>query len=302
MKRTTKNVVETAKGNCHAPKAQAAVTITTIQEMREYSAECRGRGKSIGFVPTMGALHDGHLSLIRKSAAENDITIVSIFVNPTQFGANEDLDKYPRTLERDVELSESAGADIIFAPTADEMYGTDYQTYVNVENLTQNLCGQSRPTHFRGVTTVVVKLVNITLPNRAYFGQKDAQQLSVITKMVTDLNMSVEIIPCPIVRESDGLAMSSRNVYLSAEERRQAAVLYQSLCKAKSLIESGETRAEIIKEKITSMLNDNNLGIIDYVEIVDFGTLKPVETVKPATLIAIAVKFGNTRLIDNIIV
>ncbi|MCL2837529.1 MAG: pantoate--beta-alanine ligase [Oscillospiraceae bacterium] len=276
--------------------------ITTIKEMHEYSADCRRNGKSIGFVPTMGALHEGHLSLIRASDAENDITIVSIFVNPTQFGANEDLDKYPRTLDRDTELSAESGADVIFAPTAAEMYGANYATYINVESLTQGLCGKSRPTHFRGVTTVVAKLFNIVSPRRAYFGQKDAQQLAVISKMVADLNMSVEIIPCPIVRELDGLAMSSRNMYLTPAEREQATILYEALTAAQILITAGETDAAIIKEKIASILNTKNLATIDYVEIVDFATFHEIETIKPPTLIALAVKFGNTRLIDNLII
>jgi len=277
-------------------------TITTIQEMQTYASECRRCGKSIGFVPTMGALHEGHLSLIRKSAAENDITIVSIFVNPTQFGANEDLDKYPRTLERDTELSKTAGADIIFAPTASAMYNMDYATYINVESLTQGLCGKSRPTHFRGVTTVVAKLFNIVPPQRAYFGQKDAQQLAIISKMTTDLNMPIEIVSCPIVREPDGLAMSSRNAYLTPDERAQVPILCEALTIAKNLISSGETKSAIIKEKIISILNSKNLAIIDYVEIVDFHTFREIETITPPTLIALAVKFGNTRLIDNIII
>jgi len=276
--------------------------ITTIKEMREHSENCRKNGDSVGFVPTMGALHDGHLSLIRASAADNNITIVSIFVNPTQFGANEDLDKYPRALERDADLSAESGADVIFAPTAAEMYTPNYTTYVNVESLTQGLCGKSRPTHFRGVTTVVAKLFNIVSPCRAYFGQKDAQQLAIICKMVADLNMPVEIIPCPIVREPDGLAMSSRNVYLTPAEREQATILCESLTTAKDLITAGETSAEIIKEKITSILNSKNLATIDYVEIVDFATFREIETIKPPTLIALAVKFGNTRLIDNLII
>jgi len=305
--------------------------ITTIEEMQSYSSELRANGKSVGFVPTMGALHDGHLSLIRESATNNDITIVSIFVNPTQFAANEDLDKYPRTLERDAELSRANGADIIFAPSADEMYPKSLYvgdgvldvpfntactcsdsgrpmtaptscTYVEVHGLTQGLCGKSRPTHFRGVTTVVAKLFNIVQPRRAYFGQKDAQQLAVISKMVADLNIPVEIIPCPIVRESDGLAMSSRNVYLSPAEREQASTLYEALTEAETLIKSGERSAEAVKERLTSILNTANLGIIDYVEIVDFHTLQPIATIKPPTLIALAVKFGNTRLIDNVLI
>ena len=277
-------------------------TITTIQEMKSHVRTMLADGKSIGFVPTMGALHEGHLSLILKSVAECDVTVVSIFVNPTQFAPNEDLDKYPRSLEQDTKLAENAGADVIFAPNANEMYGEEYSTYVDEKSLTQGLCGKSRPTHFRGVTTVVAKLFNIVSPARAYFGQKDAQQLAVIAKMTYDLNMSVEIIPCPIVREPDGLAMSSRNVYLSADDRKQAIILYQSLTEAKELIKSGETSAHTVKEKITSMLSSKNSAIIDYVEIVDFGTLKPMEIIASPTLIALAVKFGNTRLIDNIIV
>ena len=277
--------------------------ITTITEMKSYSAEYRRLGKSIGFIPTMGALHDGHLSLIRESANNNDITIVSIFVNPTQFAVNEDLDKYPRTLERDTELSKLAGADVIFAPTANEMYGSDYATYVEVGgSLTGGLCGKSRPTHFRGVTTVVAKLFNIVSPDKAYFGQKDAQQLAIITKMVGNLNMNIEIVPCETVRENDGLAMSSRNVYLTSEERKQATALFEALQTAKSIISDGETNATTIKNKISSTLNSKNLATIDYIEIVDFETFRETETIKSPTLIALAVKFGNTRLIDNIII
>ena|GEM_PF-8924 len=283
--------------------------IKTITQIREHITAAKRDGKSIGFVPTMGALHEGHLSLIRKSAAENDITVVSIFVNPTQFAANEDLDKYPRTLERDCELSKNTGATVIFAPTIEEMYGRRTEssapthcTYVDVESLTQGLCGKSRSTHFRGVTTVVAKLFNIVSPDRAYFGQKDAQQLAVITKMAADLNMPVKIIPCETVREPDGLAMSSRNAYLSPAEREQAIVLYQSLTAAKELISAGERNAATVKGKIISILNSKNLAIIDYVEIVDFETFCEAETIVPPTLIALAVKFGNTRLIDNVII
>jgi len=278
--------------------------ITTIKEMQQYSAEQRRNEKSIGFVPTMGALHDGHLSLIRASATDNDITVVSIFVNPTQFAAHEDLDKYPRTLEQDVELSEKAGANIIFAPTADEMYpAPNNATFVEVSgSLTQGLCGKSRPTHFRGVTTIVAKLFNIVSPDKAYFGQKDAQQLAVITKIVRDLNMSVEIIPCEIVRESDGLAMSSRNVYLSPDERKQATILYEALIAAKTMISAGENNISTIKNKLSSILNSKNLATIDYIEIVDFNTLCQIDSISPQTLIALAVKFGNTRLIDNVII
>ena len=277
-------------------------TITTIQQMNEYSRAALAAGKSVGFVPTMGYLHDGHCSLIRRSAAENDVTIVSVFVNPTQFSPNEDFASYPRDIEADTRLSAEAGAAVIFLPSADEMYPDGYKTYVEVDDLTAGLCGKSRPTHFRGVTTVIAKLFNIVMPTRAYFGQKDAQQLIVLRKMAYDLNMGVEVIACPIVRESDGLAKSSRNVYLTADERSRAVVLSMALTKAKQMYDDGERNSGILRVCVESIIASGTPSKIDYIEIADTDTLTPVDTITAGALIAVAVKFGNTRLIDNILV
>ena len=274
--------------------------IETVKELREYLAGQRAAGKTVGFVPTMGFLHEGHLSLIREAKAENDVVVVSDFVNPTQFGPNEDFESYPRNIERDTELALSAGADVIFYPSVSEMYPPESSTYVEVEgNITRVLCGASRPTHFRGVTTVVNKLFNIVEPDKAYFGQKDAQQVAVLTKMVKDLHMDIELIICPIVREPDGLAMSSRNTYLSAEERKQAVILNQALKKAKNAFANGEKDVVKLTEIITDKINEMPLAVIDYVSILDFPSLKPIITIEKDALAAVAVKFGKTRLIDN---
>lgn len=274
--------------------------IETVKELREYLAGQRAAGKTVGFVPTMGFLHEGHLSLIREAKAENDVVVVSDFVNPTQFGLNEDFESYPRNIERDTELALSAGADVIFYPSVSEMYPPESSTYVEVEgNITRVLCGASRPTHFRGVTTVVNKLFNIVEPNKAYFGQKDAQQVAVLTKMVKDLHMDIELIICPIVREPDGLAMSSRNTYLSAEERKQAVILNQALKKAKNAFANGEKDVVKLTGIITDKINEMPLAVIDYVSILDFPSLKPIITIEKDALAAVAVKFGKTRLIDN---
>lgn len=274
--------------------------IETVKELREYLAGQRAAGKTVGLVPTMGFLHEGHLSLIREAKAENDVVVVSDFVNPTQFGPNEDFESYPRNIERDTELALSAGADVIFYPSVSEMYPPESSTYVEVEgNITRVLCGASRPTHFRGVTTVVNKLFNIVEPDKAYFGQKDAQQVAVLTKMVKDLHMDIELIICPIVREPDGLAMSSRNTYLSAEERKQAVILNQALKKAKNAFANGEKDVEKLTEIITDKINEMPLAVIDYVSILDFPSLKPIITIEKDALGAVAVKFGKTRLIDN---
>lgn len=274
--------------------------IETVKELREYLAGQRAAGKTVGFVPTMGFLHEGHLSLIREAKAENDVVVVSDFVNPTQFGPNEDFESYPRNIERDTELALSAGADVIFYPSVSEMYPPESSTYVEVEgNITRVLCGASRPTHFRGVTTVVNKLFNIVEPNKAYFGQKDAQQVAVLTKMVKDLHMDIELIICPIVREPDGLAMSSRNTYLSAEERKQAVILNQALKKAKNAFANGEKDVVKLTGIITDKINEMPLAVIDYVSILDFPSLKPIITIEKDALAAVAVKFGKTRLIDN---
>lgn len=272
----------------------------TISEIKAYLRPLQYSGKSIGFIPTMGFLHEGHLSLIRKATSENELTVFSIFVNPTQFGPNEDFEKYPRNETLDLELAEQAGADIAFIPTVDEMYQNPLTT-VSVNQLTETLCGASRPTHFSGVTTVVTKLFNIISPNRAYFGQKDAQQAIVLTKMAQDLNMDVVLRICPIVREVDGLAMSSRNVYLSKQERTEATVLQKSLQIAKKKIKEGETNTTILIDSITKQIHTTS-GKVDYVQIVDFETLQPTTNIKGKTLIAIAVKFNKCRLIDNIII
>jgi pantoate--beta-alanine ligase len=277
------------------------IIINNIKEIKNIISENKKQGKTIGFVPTMGFLHQGHLSLIKTAKKENDFVIVSIFVNPTQFGVGEDFEAYPRDLDNDSMLSESAGADVIFFPSISEMYPGNYQTFVEVTEITNNLCGKSRPTHFRGVTTVVNKLFNIVEPHRAYFGQKDAQQVAVIQKMVVDLNMNIEIIPCPIVREADGLAMSSRNTYLSPEQRNAALILSKSLFKVKDMINEGCIDAIQIKETITKMINKEPLAAIDYVEIVDSLSLNSISTIKGKVLIALAVKIGRTRLIDNIL-
>lgn len=258
--------------------------------------------KTIGFVPTMGYLHEGHVSLIRASKAENDFTVMSIFVNPTQFGVNEDLDKYPRDLNRDSLIAENAGVDIIFAPSREEIYPNGYKTFVNVDSITEVLCGKTRHGHFKGVTTIVNKLFNIIEPDKAYFGQKDAQQSIVIKKMVKDLNMNVEVEICPIIREKDGLAMSSRNIYLNFDERKAALVLSKSLFKAEALIKAGETNKDRIIAFIRNSIFAEKLASIDYIEALDADNLEDIEEINKNVLIALAVKFGTTRLIDNVIV
>jgi len=273
--------------------------LSTITEIRAALDEARSRGASVGLVPTMGALHEGHLSLIRAARAQNDVVVVSIFVNPTQFGANEDLAKYPRDLERDRLLCEEAGAHLIFSPEPGEMYAEPYSTWVDVEGLTGGLCGRSRPGHFRGVCTVVTKLLNICQPHQAYFGEKDAQQLAVIKRMTRNLDMRVRIVPCPTVREPDGLAMSSRNARLTPEHRAQAPVLYRALTAAKDLVLAGEQDAAQLDAAVRTILAEAPAGEIDYVEIVDADDLTPVDHIEGETLIALAVRFGDVRLIDN---
>ena len=259
------------------------------------------QGKTIGFVPTMGCLHDGHLSLIRKARRDADCVVVSIFVNPTQFGPNEDLKKYPRDIKRDLGLLRASGVDIVFTPGIKSLYPDKFSTYVDVEDLTNGLCGASRPGHFRGVTTIVVKLFNIIKPDIAYFGQKDAQQAILIKKMVHDLNMDIKIKIIPIVREKDGLAMSSRNKYLSSQERKKALSLNRSLESAKDLYKKGERDSYKIIKKMQGMIPQNNGTKIDYIDVVDIEDLKPVKRISGKTLVALAVKVGKTRLIDNTI-
>lgn len=276
--------------------------VKTIKEVREQVKAWRKEGLTVGLVPTMGYLHEGHQSLIARSVAENDRTVVSDFVNPIQFGPTEDLATYPRDLEHDAALCERTGADLIFNPEPEEMYVPDFCTYVDMDHLTKGLCGASRPIHFRGVCTVVSKLFHIVQPDRAYFGQKDAQQLAVIRRMVRDLNMPLEIIGCPIIREEDGLAKSSRNTYLSAEERQAALCLSRGLNKGKAAIEAGETDAAKVKAMITAEIEAEPLSRIDYVEIVDWNNLEPAASTEGSILTAVAVYIGKTRLIDNFII
>ncbi|MCI8771211.1 MAG: pantoate--beta-alanine ligase [Lachnospiraceae bacterium] len=275
--------------------------VETIQEVREQVKEWRKQGLSVGLVPTMGYLHEGHKSLIDCAVSENDKVVVSVFVNPMQFGPKEDLASYPRDLDRDAALCENAGADLIFHPEPEEMYHEDFSSFVDMNTLTGGLCGKTRPTHFRGVCTVVSKLFHIVTPDKAYFGQKDAQQLAVIRHMVSDLNFGLEIVGCPIVREEDGLAKSSRNTYLNEDERKAALILSKSLGKGKALLEAGETDAAKLKAVIENTLATEPLASVDYVEVVDWDSLKPIEIVNGSVLVAIAVYIGKTRLIDNII-
>jgi pantoate--beta-alanine ligase len=274
--------------------------IKTKGRLRSVLKAYRREGKSIGLVPTMGFLHEGHLSLIRKARQENDLVVVSIFVNPTQFGEGEDYDTYPRDLARDMEGCRQSGADIVFAPDAGEMYAADSTTYVDMGRLTDRLCGASRPGHFRGVMTVVSKLFNIVRPDRAYFGQKDAQQVLVIKRMVQDLDFDVQIVEVPIVREADGLAMSSRNTYLNPQEREAALVLSQALFDAKRRIEGGERDGDVIRAGIIQRISSQPLARLDYAEVVDDKTLEPLRELRGGVLIALAVRIGTTRLIDNI--
>lgn len=276
--------------------------IEKISDMKEVIRSNKALGKTIGFVPTMGYLHEGHLSLMKKSVEANDLTVISIFVNPTQFGPNEDFEKYPRNIERDLQLAESVGVDVVFAPSVAEMYPDNYKTYVNVEDITNVMCGLSRPGHFRGVTTVVNKLFNIVEPDKAYFGQKDAQQVVVLKKMVRDLNMNLEIVTCPIIREPDGLAMSSRNVYLSEEERSAALILSKSLFEVEEMIKKGEKSRETVVKYLIDRIKSEKLADIDYVEVVNTESLGQVEKLEGSILVALAVRFGKTRLIDNVVV
>lgn len=278
---------------------QEATLVHTIDEVRAAVAAARRAGKRVGFVPTMGALHEGHASLIERAAAECDFVVVSVFVNPLQFGPNEDFDKYPRTLPDDLRLASSLGAHLVFAPSVEEMYPSPQLTFVEVEKVTDRLCGASRPGHFRGVATVVTKLFNIVAPDAAYFGQKDAQQAVVIQRMVKDLSMPIEIRVCPTVREADGLAKSSRNTYLSEEERRAAPVLYRTLLEAAETIRGGERDGEAIRRLMKERLAAEPLARIDYCDVVDAESLAPVSYIEGKVLLALAVYFGSTRLIDN---
>jgi len=274
--------------------------IKKIAEMQKIANDLRQQGKSIGFVPTMGYLHEGHLSLMKCARKENDVVVISIFVNPTQFVPGEDYERYPRDEEGDIKKAKEVGVDIVFIPDVKDMYPDGYSTYVEEKVLSAGLCGARRPGHFKGVTTIVAKLFNIVKPHRAYFGKKDYQQLRVIERMARDLNFDIEIIGCPIVREPDGLAMSSRNVYLSQEERKSALCLYKSLLLAQNMIKKGGKKPAIIKKAMEEfILKHPHVKKIDYIEIVDRYTLQPVDKLTGNELIALAVFVGPARLIDN---
>jgi len=274
----------------------------TIPQVRQWVKAQRQQGRKIGLVPTMGYLHEGHLTLMRRAKNSCDAVIISIFVNPTQFGPQEDYERYPRDLERDLKLAREVGVDTVFAPEVQEMYPPGYATYVEVEGLTEVLCGATRPGHFRGVATVVTKLFNIVQPDEAFFGLKDYQQAMVIKRMVKDLNIPVEIVTVPTVREEDGLALSSRNKYLTPEERRQALSLYRALKLGEELIRRGERRADKVREAMTKEILSQPLARIDYVSVNDAETLKPLEEISGKVLLAVAVWIGSTRLIDNVVV
>ncbi len=276
--------------------------IKSVKPLQQFIKKAKLAGKTIGFVPTMGALHDGHRSLLRRCRRENDIVVLSIFVNPKQFGPREDFVKYPRRERDDKKLAKKEKVDIMFMPSAKEMYPEGYLTYIEVERMTRVLCGRSRPGHFKGVTTVVGKLLNILLPDVLYLGQKDVQQAAVLTRMVRDLNFPVTVKICPTVREADGLAMSSRNQYLTARERKEAAVLYRSLKEARRNVAGGNRLGTAVLGKIRSRIHRESSGRIDYVECVDADTLMPLERIQGKTIIALAIWFGKTRLIDNIVV
>lgn len=272
-----------------------------IDEVRRKVKEWRNQGLSVGLVPTMGYLHEGHKSLIDRAVAENDRVVVSDFVNPIQFGAGEDLATYPRDIEADKRLCGQAGAHLIFHPQPAEMYAPDFSTYVEMQEVSEGLCGKTRPTHFRGVCTVVCKLFHIVMPDRAYFGQKDAQQLAVIRRMVRDLDMDIQIVGCPIIREPDGLAKSSRNTYLNEEERKAALVLSKAVFHGQDMMEKGERDAGTILSSMKKLIEAEPLAKIDYVEMVDADTIAPLAKAQGRVLTAMAVYIGSTRLIDNFI-
>jgi len=276
--------------------------VNTINEVRQIVKAWHKEGLTVGLVPTMGYLHEGHASLIKRASEENDRVVVSDFVNPIQFGPKEDLASYPRDIHRDADICETNGADIIFHPNVDEMYCNDFSTFVDMKGPSEELCGKSRPIHFRGVCTVVSKLFLIVSPDKAYFGQKDAQQLAVIKRMVRDLNFDVEIVGCPIVREEDGLAKSSRNTYLSDDERKAAVVLHRALEEGKKLVLNGEVNAQAVIDKVTQIIEGEPLAKIDYVQVVSFPDIQVVDTIDGSILAAVAAYIGKTRLIDNFII
>lgn len=276
-------------------------TTDSITAVKQKIKQVKHDGGSVGFVPTMGFLHEGHLSLMRRARKETDFVVASIYVNPTQFGQNEDLDAYPRDIVNDARQSKSAGVDLLFAPSNKDMYPDGYSTFVNLKgSMVEGLCGKSRKGHFQGVATIVTKLFNIIRPDFAYFGQKDAQQIAVIRRMTRDLDMDVTIISCPIVRESDGLAMSSRNAYLSPTEREEASALSKSLFYARDIIQSGERSPVSVRQTIEKIIAEAISTEIEYIEIVEQDTLKPLEVLAGRFMIALAVKIGKTRLIDNL--
>ena len=273
----------------------------TVEDVKSQVRQWKKEGLTVGLVPTMGYLHEGHESLIKRAVAENDRVVVSVFLNPTQFAPNEDLASYPRDFEADTKLCEGAGAALVFHPEPSEMYAEDACTFVDMTAVTKELCGKSRPIHFRGVCTVVNKLMNISMADRAYFGQKDAQQLAVIRRMVRDLNMNVEVVGCPIIREADGLAKSSRNTYLSEEERKAGLVLSQAVKLGQKLVAEGEKSAVAVTDAMSELISAEPLAKIDYVSMVSWDSIEPVETIEGPVLVAMAVYIGKTRLIDNFI-
>ncbi len=273
----------------------------TVEDVKSQVRQWKKEGLTVGLVPTMGYLHEGHESLIKRAVAENDRVVVSVFLNPTQFAPNEDLASYPRDFEADTKLCEGAGAALVFHPEPSEMYAEDACTFVDMTAVTKELCGKSRPIHFRGVCTVVNKLMNISMADRAYFGQKDAQQLAVIRRMVRDLNMNVEVVGCPIIREADGLAKSSRNTYLSEEERKAGLVLSQAVKLGQKLVAEGEKSAAAVTGAMSELISAEPLAKIDYVSMVSWDSIEPVETIEGPVLVAMAVYIGKTRLIDNFI-
>lgn len=273
----------------------------TVEDVKSQVRQWKKEGFTVGLVPTMGYLHEGHESLIKRAVAENDRVVVSVFLNPTQFAPNEDLASYPRDFEADTKLCEGAGAALVFHPEPSEMYAEDACTFVDMTAVTKELCGKSRPIHFRGVCTVVNKLMNISMADRAYFGQKDAQQLAVIRRMVRDLNMNVEVVGCPIIREADGLAKSSRNTYLSEEERKAGLVLSQAVKLGQKLVAEGEKSAVAVTGAMSELISAEPLAKIDYVSMVSWDSIEPVETIEGPVLVAMAVYIGKTRLIDNFI-
>jgi len=275
--------------------------ITNIQEMRLFSSDVKKSGKTIVFVPTMGYLHDGHGSLLAKGRELGDILVMSIFVNPIQFGAKEDYAAYPRDLNNDLKMAEANKVDIVFSPTAEDMYPEGFQTYIEVERMSSHLCGLSRPGHFRGVATVVIKLFNIIKPDTALFGEKDFQQLLVIKRMVQDLNIGIDVVGMPIIREEDGLAMSSRNSHLNKSERKAALCLFQAIMKGKDMYESGIKDAEPILKEVRNIIEAEPLAVVDYIRVCDINTLEDLEKITDKALLALAVKIGKTRLVDNIV-